>query len=307
MPLDGRSDHINPLEDSSLVLEPLPFHITSQKDVYNGDLGGCNVVVKSWRGMAACSSTRRAFIKRLRRELETWRQAAEFHPNVAPFLGLVPVSQLESVPALVLTKYENGNACNYLDRQNLTTRKRIGESLQIMSGIADALRFLHMRRPPVIHGSIRGSNILISSTGEPLLTDLGMRNLPYPADLTMMNSRQSLSDVRWMAPELVDRSSAGANDVRDDGEDGTGEDRAYPITSASDIYSFGMTLLELITGKDPFHERRHAITVLLDMTRGVRPVRPSLDEISDRLWDVMTNCWKHDPVERPDAATVLRS
>ncbi|KAJ3499965.1 hypothetical protein NLJ89_g9996 [Agrocybe chaxingu] len=306
MLLDGCYEYIDLLQDSSLVLEPLPFHITSQKDVYSGRLDGCNVVVKSWRGMATCSSMRRAFIKRLRRELEMWQRATEFHPNIAPFLGLAPVGQLGSVPALVLARYGDGNARDYLDRRNLTTRERASESLQIAAGVADALCYLHSRSPPLVHGSIRGSNVLISSTGEPLLTDLGMRNLPYPTDLTMMNSRQSLNDVRWMAPELVDGSSVGANDSHES-EDGTEkEEHAYPITPGSDLYSFGMTMLELITGKDPFHERRHAIAVLLDMTRGVRPARPSLADggISDGLWVIMTSCWKQDPAERPDAATV---
>ncbi|KAJ3510644.1 hypothetical protein NLJ89_g4554 [Agrocybe chaxingu] len=169
MPLDGCYEHIDLLTDSSLVLKPLPFHITSQKDVYSGRLGSCRVVVKSWRGMAACSSTRTAFIKRLRRELETWQRAAELHPNIVPLLGLTSVSQLSSVPALVLAKYENGNARDYLDRRKLTTRERISETLRLMSGIADALRFLHMRRPPVIHGSVRGVRFPSSASFLPAL------------------------------------------------------------------------------------------------------------------------------------------
>ncbi|CAA7269732.1 unnamed protein product [Cyclocybe aegerita] len=321
-PPNGCSDHIDLLDNSSLVLDPLPFYLTSQKDVYNGRVGGRRVVVKSWRGMTACSSTQRRFTKRLHRELETWHLAAQLHPNIAPFLGLVPCTHLGPVPALIMEKYENGNARDYLDRRKLGTGERIGEALRIMTAIADALRYLHTRTPPVAHGSIRGSNILISSTFSPLLTDLGMCNLPYPTDLTMMNARQALGDVRWMAPELVVRDGSRnyvgvegvvkCDGVGDEGEDGTGEkeeEDVYPIKPASDVYSFGMTLLELITGQDPFSERRHAIAVLLDMTRGGRPARPSFggDEdggISDRLWDVMTSCWTHDPAERPDAPTV---
>ena len=78
------------------------------------------------------------------------------------------------------------------------------------------------------------SNILISDAGNPLLSDLGLRDLPYSEDLEVLNGNGDLDDVRWMAPELIDIPTCATTQG------------GCPMTCpSSDIYSFGMTALEV--------------------------------------------------------------
>ena len=86
---------------------------------------------------------------------------------------------------------------------------------------------MHSHAPQVIHGDLRGANILISDDGEPLLCDFGMAVIIE--DLTQMPISASLQESgnpRWMAPELFRGDMC--------------------ITSSqSDVYSLGMVLLEV--------------------------------------------------------------
>jgi hypothetical protein len=60
-----------------------------------------------------------------------------------------------------------------------------------------------------------------------------------------------------------------------------------------------MTILEVITGKVPFHHRRYDTIVIVDVIRGVRPPRPEEDIKSDGLWDLLKSCWQAMPTNRP--------
>ena len=93
----------------------------------------------------------------------------------------------------------------------------------------------------------------------------------------------STSAIRWHAPEL------------NEGEDAT-------PTMASDMFAFGMTVLELLTMKPPYSNRRRDISVVQDLMQGVLPPRPEEPEavpwISDGLWETLNACWKWNPGER---------
>jgi serine/threonine protein kinase len=93
----------------------------------------------------------------------------------------------------------------------------------------------------------------------------------------------STSAVRWHAPEL------------NEGEDST-------PTTASDVFSFGMTVLELLTMKAPYSHLRRDISVVQDLLQGVLPPPPEEAEavpwMSDGLWETLNACWKWNPGER---------
>lgn len=100
----------------------------------------------------------------------------------------------------------------------------------------------------------------------------------------------STSAVRWQAPEL------------NENEDPT-------PTMASDVYAFGMSVLELLTMKDPYSHRRRDISVIKDLIRGLLPPRPEEPEavpwMSDCLWETLNRCWKRDPAKRMLAKELL--
>ena len=98
---------------------------------------------------------------------------------------------------------------------------------------------------------------------------------------------------RWMAPEALD-----PQDVLD------GEVPGSFFTKASDVYSLGMTILEVYTGKVPFCHRRYDTVVILDVIRGIKPQQPATSVMSEGIWKVLQSCWQFDSECRPPAIVV---
>jgi len=293
-------------------LESMPSIMTQYNNLYNGALGKRKVLIKSWRLLGTSEDDRKKFSQRLCLALVEWKKAIS-HPHILSILGISGDEAGIAPLSLVVPLCQNGNVNEYLSR-NLTAN-----ILEILSGVAAGIHHLHSLKPPIVHGKLRGSNILISGANRPLLTDLCLRNLPLPENLTMSNTREGLDEVRWMAPEVVSYQSMLASDI----QEGEATSNLYQVTRASDVHSFGMTALEILTHQPPFAHRKSPFGVIVDLTSGVRPMRPGTERapvfswetshvrrvspqpsISDELWDLITKCWAHNPCERPGIGIV---
>lgn len=123
----------------------------------------------------------------------------------------------------------------------------------------------------------------------PLLMDCGLSPLINYGEFTVPGV---YGRSRWMAPEVLEPPD-------DLSMPDMGETVYSPKT---DIYAFGMTILEVITGALPYNHQRHDTVVILEVIRGIRPNRPPA--ISDGVWNIMTACWESKPLKRPSAALV---
>jgi serine/threonine protein kinase len=99
--------------------------------------------------------------------------------------------------------------------------------------------------------------------------------------------------ARWLAPELI-------------------EGVITSPTKEADTYSYGMAILELLTGKHPFSHRRHDASVIHDVVVLKRtPPRPKeadvLAWLTDDLWKLLEECWQADPTSRPSMIQVSTS
>ncbi|KAJ4485214.1 kinase-like domain-containing protein [Lentinula aciculospora] len=128
-------------------------------------------------------------------------------------------------------------------------------------------------------------NIFIADDGVPVLSNIGLGQLPIPPDWTIPSD----DGTRWMAPEVMDPCSVSRFNLE------------CLTTPMSDVYSFGMTILEVYTGKVPFCTRRFYSGVVLDVTRGIRPPRPTAEDcasLTDEIWHIIESCWTQDPFQR---------
>lgn len=79
-------------------------------------------------------------------------------------------------------------------------------------------------------------------------------------------------------------------------------------TAASDVYSFAMLCLELLTGLPPFHNIPEEEVVPF-IRNGTTPERPKTDTssrwLSNEVWDLLTGCRSQDPTSRPDMSSVV--
>lgn len=165
--------------------------------------------------------------------------------------------------------------------------------LKIAEDVATGLLHIH-QNPGLTHGNLKSSNVLLGADFESCLTDYGLmpfRNLDSPEE-------SGASSLFYRAPEC--------RDIR------------RPLTHQADVYSFGVLLLELLTGKTPFQDlvQEHGS----DIPRWVRSVREEETESGDEpvssneaseeklgaLLNVAMACVSLVPENRPTMKDVLR-
>ncbi|KAJ7731569.1 kinase-like domain-containing protein [Mycena maculata] len=216
------------------------------------------------------------------REALVWQRLR--HKHIVPLIGI----DTESFPSsfcMVSPWMKNGTVIKYLSGIDQTKRRSTVDRL--IQEIAQGLAFLHKQN--VVHGDLRGSNILVDDTGHACLTDFGLTVL---SDATVTQTNHGAGSVRWMAPETLNPTTFGL--------------QGLARTPASDIYAFGCVCLELYTGFPPFHEAiLHDAPVMLQVMEGRRPDRPAADVISDQIWTIMQKCWSHNFLKRPSIIDIV--
>uniref|UniRef100_A0A0W0G7R4 Protein kinase domain-containing protein n=1 Tax=Moniliophthora roreri TaxID=221103 RepID=A0A0W0G7R4_MONRR len=199
------------------------------------------------------------------KEALIWRQLE--HKFVLPFLG-IDAENFPRHPCMVSPWMVNGTIIQFLKKN---PRANING---LLFGIVQGIDYLHSKK--VVHGDIKGCNILIDENCQPRLADFG---LTVFADATRHNTTDHGGTIQWMAPELL--FSPGESQRR---------------TFASDIYAYGCVCVEVYTGKPPFPDTGEA-RVILEVSAGKRPKRPNM--MSDALWSLVETCWHENRNVRP--------
>ncbi|CAL1702395.1 unnamed protein product [Somion occarium] len=213
------------------------------------------------------------------RELLVWSQLS--HANVLPLLG-ADNSTFRGRHCMVSPWMRNGNIHECM--QSLHSKRiRIPFERWLLE-ISQGLEYLHAEG--IIHGDLRGANILVDDYMHIRLADFG---LAFFADSTTATLGSHVGGAaRWMAPELL-KSSQRA-------------------TYASDIYSFGCLCVEVLTRKVPFSCVPSDAQVIAKVLKGLRPSRPTLENglsLPDDLWSLLQGCWAGNPFDRPDDGAIV--
>ncbi len=148
------------------------------------------------------------------------------HPNIAKLFegGTTP----GGYPYLVMEYIEGLPIDEYCDRRRLAVRER----LEIFHKVCSAVHYAHQNL--VVHRDIKPSNILVTVAGEPRLLDFGIAKLldpeafPYSVEITSTGHRPMTP--HYASPEQV---------------------RGEAITTATDVYSLGVVLYQLLAGRLP--------------------------------------------------------
>jgi len=159
----------------------------------------------------------------------------------------------------------NGDAPSYLNSHPSAN------AISLLVGVADGLAHLHSCWPAIAHGDVRGSNILISPSGDALLADHGLVKLinrgmweashDSGSHNQPTNSFVNIERIRWAAPEIVcnqedlekNLSARQEHTIiapwsRDHLQLSTGHDALLEVvTTTSDVWSFAMTIYEAST------------------------------------------------------------
>jgi serine/threonine-protein kinase len=148
------------------------------------------------------------------------------HPNIARLFDGGTIQN--GLPYVVMEFVEGEPIDQYSDRNKLS----INERLQLFRKVCSAVQYAHQNL--VVHRDIKPANILVTQDGEPKLLDFGIAKLTNP-DSTMLAVPETRADMRMLTPEYASPEQV----------------RGELITTASDIYSLGVLLYELLTGHCP--------------------------------------------------------
>ncbi|THU86149.1 kinase-like protein, partial [Dendrothele bispora CBS 962.96] len=244
-------------------------------DVYRSTFEGKPVALKRLRIFQRSDDDERRSLYKVTLMWQTLR-----HEFVLPFLG-IDAENFPRQPCMVSPWMSNGTLIHFLKRNPKANVDKL------LFEIAQGIDYLHSQN--IVHGDIKGVNILIDEHWKPLLADFG---LTLFADATRHNTTGQGGTLRWMAPELF----AGY-------DDSTPSKRTF----ASDIYAYGCLCVEAYTRKIPFyHEVRNEFGIIGFAKGGGRPSRPTESSaMTDELWELVNACWHQNPSSRPKSAMVV--
>ncbi|KAJ7318198.1 kinase-like domain-containing protein, partial [Mycena albidolilacea] len=213
--------------------------------------------------------------EKLCREALLWKNLN--HPFILPFIGLYSDGRelikgdlgMFSV-AMICPWMSNGTITKYLQDRPST------EVDVFLLQIAQGLRYLHSQS--VVHGDLRGDNILVDEEGHARLADFGLASW---VDATTRNSSGRAGSTQWRAPELLHPESLQFTE--------------FNRTVATDVYAFACVCYELYHGAPPFSERTEG-AVILAVIAGQRPTRSK--PIPLPTWNLIQACWAHEPKDR---------
>ncbi|KAG8690387.1 hypothetical protein FRC11_011965 [Ceratobasidium sp. 423] len=250
-------------------------------DIYEGYLrNGLKVAIKCPRIFIHSDDDGRNVLKSAAKEAYTWSKY--HHPNILEASGL---AQFRSRIALVSPWMEYGTVLNYINQRPDADRCKL--CMDVVQGL------VYLHDVGTVHGDLKGLNILVSKDGVARLTDFGNTVLKqYTLQFTGTNNAHNLS-MRWAAPELISP------------EDGR-------VSMPADIYALGMTILEIITGKQPYDHITRELAVFGEILKGKTPPRPvhyipTDSRDGNDVWNLLLACWKFDPKERPTASDVEKT
>ena len=151
------------------------------------------------------------------------------HPNIARLLDAGSTS--DGLPYFVMEYVEGIPIDRFCDQRKLT----IADRLQLFQTVCGAVQAAH--RNLVVHRDIKPDNILVTSGGVPKLVDFGIAKLLAP---TSTGARETRVTERLMTPGYASPEQV----------------EGRPITTATDVYSLGVLLYELLTGRHPYPRAR---------------------------------------------------
>ncbi|KAF9781221.1 kinase-like domain-containing protein [Thelephora terrestris] len=266
----------------SLTVEAVVIANGISAEVRQGRLGGRTVAIRTLRNDRKVdkNKSQKLFCK----ESIMWMNFS--HPNILQLIG-VDIDSQTGQCSMISEMMSNGNIREYI-RQNSANRHHL------LEGVAAGLCYLHEHG--IAHGDLKGSNILITNDTPPraCLADFGLATLaPSTEGATTTNTAGGT--LLYMAPELLFPSKFGNQTARP--------------TKPADVYALGMVIFEVLTGLQPFHERKWPLVeIFYHVMKGERPAKPSDAEqvgFGGGTWELVEECWKEEPTERPTAERVL--
>jgi serine/threonine-protein kinase len=224
----------------------------------------------------------------LRHELKVAQELD--HPNVVNIFEILELRRKSdgNMQSFMVMEFIDGdNLRTIIDAQNLL----MAQSLNICEQICAGLSYIHRHRlkdgryHSIIHRDIKPENMIVAKTGQLKIVDFGLSVEEKP--FSFLHSKSKGGTPRYMSPEQI---------------------RGKHVDERSDIYSFGLCMYELFTGRFPYEGKDRKEIMKKHITRKVKPEEPSRvnKKVPPALGRIIMDALEKDPAKRIQSIAELQ-
>ncbi|MEM8963076.1 MAG: protein kinase [Acidobacteriota bacterium] len=218
------------------------------------------------------SETLRARFRR-----EAWAAARLAHPSIVPIFDILE----EDEGDWIVMEFVDGPTLSH--RIALSAPLPIGDVIEWTRQIADGLAEAHGKG--ILHRDLKAENVMIPPSGHVKIVDFGLaKPLDDPGALTLSKTGVIIGTARSMSPEQV---------------------HGRDLDGRADLFSLGVLLYEMLTGRSPFASRSPVATMTRLASEPHQPVQVSAPHVPDRLAILLDRLLEKEPDQRPANARVL--
>jgi len=201
---------------------------------------------------------------------EAQAAAALKHPNI---ITIYEVSEYQSQPFFAMECCEGQSLHDLIKEQKVNLDEIVGLTIRICEGLQEA------HEAGIIHRDIKPSNIILDKKGRPKILDFGLAAVKGMDKLTKTGS--TLGTTGYMSPEQA---------------------RGQKVDQRSDLFSLGVVIYEMITGRRPFKGEDDAATLHAITHDTPQPLGRFCAEVPDDLQRIVSKLLEKDPALRYQSA-----
>ncbi|OVA08866.1 Protein kinase domain [Macleaya cordata] len=236
-------------------------------DLYKGTYRTQEVAIKVLKPERINADMQREFAQ------EVYIMRKVRHKNVVQFIGACT-----RPPSLcIVTEFMSGGSVyDFLHKQKGIFK--LPSLLKVAIDVSKGMNYLHQNK--IIHRDLKAANLLMDENEVVKVADFGVARVQTQSGVMTAET----GTYRWMAPEVIEHK---------------------PYDHKADVFSFGIVLWELLTGKLPYEFLTPLQAAVGVVQKGLRPTIPK--NTHPKLVELLEQCWQQNPSLRPDFSEIIET